>query len=727
MSGNAEPPSRSKGSFGMSLRLLALGLFVGCTAQVGGTDNGTPGTPAVVAPPVMCTLPLTACGQVCVDISTDLSNCGVCGRACAAGEICDQGTCSINCVAGRTLCGATCADTLTDSANCGTCGMACSAERSCSGGQCVCPVGQNDCGGVCSDPLTDASNCGSCGNACMGGQTCQQGACACPLGATYCGTACVDTQTSSENCGTCGTVCVSGQVCQAGLCACPSGTNLCGDTCTDVQSDDLNCGACGQVCELGQTCAAGACGGGGGAREDGCEGLAQDVSVSSIDAYQTLQIPIAESAAEVAPDARNADVVTGRDTLFSIGAQVAAGFSSRELSARLFIENADGVQFFYAKRTLSQSSTDDPESRFSVLVPKEAITADARYAIEVAECAGTGSGSGGSPRFPSSGGLDLGAREVGGLKVAIVPVRANNRSPETTESALEIYKSWMMAMYPISSIEMTVVAQMDVGYPIDWSGTLDQVRARRGSDAPEADVYYYALLAPTATFREFCGGGCTAGIGYVVSGGGGGGFGGGNQASQRAAVGIGWSDLSSATTMAHEVGHNHGRNHAPCVDGGSISGVDQSYPYDGGAIGVIGYDPRSMDFFDPDSNADIMGYCRDQWISDYTYQGLVDRVATVNGFQSVVTPPEQIGTWQVLLLDQLGARWGIPIDEPTAAAGVPEPAEILDRQGTVIETVDVYRTEISDIGAWSIWIPSPQPDWYGVRVQGAPEVAFVAP
>ena len=30
--------------------------------------------------------------------------------------------------------------------------------------------------------------------------------------------------------------------------------------------------------------------------------------------------------------------------------------------------------------------------------------------------------------------------------------------------------------------------------------------------------------------------------------------------------------------MLHEVGHNHGRSHAPCAPGGGITGVDPNYP-----------------------------------------------------------------------------------------------------------------------------------------------------
>jgi alpha-tubulin suppressor-like RCC1 family protein len=36
----------------------------------------------------------TACDGVCRDLATDLAHCGACGRACGAGELCDEGACA---------------------------------------------------------------------------------------------------------------------------------------------------------------------------------------------------------------------------------------------------------------------------------------------------------------------------------------------------------------------------------------------------------------------------------------------------------------------------------------------------------------------------------------------------------------------------------------------------------------------------------------------------------
>jgi hypothetical protein len=92
--------------------------------------------------------------------------------------------------------------------------------------------------------------------------------------------------------------------------------------------------------------------------------------------------------------------------------------------------------------------------------------------------------------------------------------------------------------------------------------------------------------------------------------------------------------------------------------GGTISGIDANYPCAGGSIGSWGYDSRKTSLDDPTKYTDIMGYCNSKWISDYTYQGLVNRVATVDGAQDEFVDPQALATWRVLLLDARGPRWG---------------------------------------------------------------------
>jgi hypothetical protein len=52
-------------------------------------------------------------------------DCGACGHACAATEVCDRGQCGVTCAAGRVGCGGECTDVARDPENCGGCGRKC--------------------------------------------------------------------------------------------------------------------------------------------------------------------------------------------------------------------------------------------------------------------------------------------------------------------------------------------------------------------------------------------------------------------------------------------------------------------------------------------------------------------------------------------------------------------------------------------------------------------------
>ena len=80
---------------------------------------------------------------------------------------------------------------------------------------------------------------------------------------------------------------------------------------------------------------------------------------------------------------------------------------------------------------------------------------------------------------------------------------ANGSAPDTTDASLDIYRQQFLAMYPITAVNMSFGDQITTDYPINWTNVLDQMRTKRAADAPAADVYYFGLLKPAATFAAF--------------------------------------------------------------------------------------------------------------------------------------------------------------------------------------------------------------------------------
>lgn len=107
-------------------------------AADGSTTDGSTYNPNVNASG--CSGTQTKCGGVCVSTSVDPQNCGACGHACKAGEVCYSSGCAAGCPAGLSACNGACVDKAIDNANCGSCGTKCNPGTGCVGGACVASV-----------------------------------------------------------------------------------------------------------------------------------------------------------------------------------------------------------------------------------------------------------------------------------------------------------------------------------------------------------------------------------------------------------------------------------------------------------------------------------------------------------------------------------------------------------------------------------------------------------
>ncbi len=123
----------------------AAGATGGTTVLTGGapTTGGAPiGTGGVGATSTTggasstCQAPLQLCGVACVDTTSDVTNCGNCGVACPAPQVCSASVCTSSCAPGLTQCGQDCADLMTSVVSCGVCGQSCAPGQSCVSGSC---------------------------------------------------------------------------------------------------------------------------------------------------------------------------------------------------------------------------------------------------------------------------------------------------------------------------------------------------------------------------------------------------------------------------------------------------------------------------------------------------------------------------------------------------------------------------------------------------------------
>jgi hypothetical protein len=85
-----------------------------------------------------------------------------------------------------------------------------------------------------------------------------------------------------------------------------------------------------------------------------------------------------------------------------------------------------------------------------------------------------------------------------------------------------------------------------------------------------------------------------------------------------------------ADVMVHELGHNFHRDHAPC----DVTPYDLKYPYSDAVLGDFGWDPQGAaggivqslpgGWIVPQTTRDVMSYCQENWVSEYTYCAILD-------------------------------------------------------------------------------------------------------
>jgi hypothetical protein len=434
---------------------------------------------------------------------------------------------------------------------------------------------------------------------------------------------------------------------------------------------------------------------------------ASGLKIREIALYQTVKVSLYNNGAWISQ--RTLPVVQGKKSLVRVFVDVAAGAPRTPVRGSLLLQNDGMTSEVVDERTIAASSTDaDVNSTFTFQVDGARLGANTQLSVALEEpaCGDAPKAVDGS-RFPASGAQALSATSVGKLRIVIVPINVGGRVPVTTEAEVAAIRAGLLAYYPVPDVEVTVRSK-----PIMWTGTLagtdnagwtnmlNQVMRERSTDRPETDVYYFGLVQPAATMMAYCGRGCILGIApqtVRVS------------ANQQVGLGASFANAQTYETIVHEIGHAHGRGHAPCAQGGQIQGVDSQFPDRTGAIATWGWDSRSNKLI-PATHKDIMGYCSPNWISAYTYGALATRALAVNK-KLFVFNAQYATRWDgVLLYSDGSARWSGSSDTETPG-GEPESAQVLDASGDVIEEIEVVRIPLSHNDDQLLYVPTPGAKW----------------
>jgi hypothetical protein len=247
-------------------------------------------------------------------------------------------------------------------------------------------------------------------------------------------------------------------------------------------------------------------------------------------------------------------------------------------------------------------------SSWNVLVPGSLVQPNLRVLADVDPSLATAESNESDNQFPVSGvpgAVDVRALPTFNLRFVPVLQQVNGLSGNVSAANKESFLADLKLVLPVGAYDADVRAPYTTTAPVlqndnangAWGAILSEVLALRTADG--SSRYYYGVVKASY-------GSGVAGMAYVGG-------------SARTA--LGWDYLPSGSgILAHELGHNLGRSHAPC---GGANGQDPGFPYAGGKIGMWGLDLSTLTLKSPFAFADLMGYCSPSWVSDYSWSGMV--------------------------------------------------------------------------------------------------------
>jgi hypothetical protein len=310
-------------------------------------------------------------------------------------------------------------------------------------------------------------------------------------------------------------------------------------------------------------------------------------------------------------------------------------FEDRDIKGVLTLTDGENVTYIEGTAFIDEDSKQNKlGSTVNFYLDESHVLVNSEIAVELIEVDSTTyGGSVGDVVVPEEGTAALNAKSSDTVEVVLIPVKYNadgsGRMPDTKPKQRERYANLLQGMYPTKEFVVSVGDTLNWNKTISaegngWSSLLNTIINMRSSANVDPQTYYYGVFEPEESFYSFCSWGCILGLSTL---------GGPNDVWSRASIGLGYTGDTSAETMVHEVGHAHGREHAPCGLGGQSS--DNRYPYKDAELGVWGYDIINNELIKASSHYDMMSYCSPIWISDYSFGELYDRVKAIKSQRSV--------------------------------------------------------------------------------------------
>lgn len=368
---------------------------------------------------------------------------------------------------------------------------------------------------------------------------------------------------------------------------------------------------------------------------------ARGITITEVYANHGVHVPIYRDGAWVDGQGRNAELIKNRNTLIQALWTVEPGFEPRKIQAKLTLFLPDGTtQVATQNRMVTGDSVPTKlDSLAYFITPAEFMQPGVKFQWELFE---TAPGYEDLPEpeqvaYPETPGFVGIEQSEMKLRAMLVPVHHDlgadcPAAPEITEEHVEVFHDQLFMQNPAAEVEIAVREPIAYTNSLKSFGNLlGTLAEQRAADGADPAYYYYGVVRPCDGGPDGVGGQAIDIPSFPSQ----------SNAWSRVAVGRWYSGsiTSTANTFVHEVGHNQGRRHIYC--NGSEGGTDPSYPYEGGDIGVWGFEAlEPYGLHSPNNAKDYMTYCGNTWVSDWGWTKVVPFIREITSWETEGVAPD---------------------------------------------------------------------------------------
>ena len=342
---------------------------------------------------------------------------------------------------------------------------------------------------------------------------------------------------------------------------------------------------------------------------------------------------------------------------------------------------------------------------FNAQVPGAFVQPGAEMVVELDPDGALPLAPGSTRRIPAEGRLPIDARAVQPFDLTVVPVQyVWDRNAGSNAAVLATAREFATAgseerlrftraLLPLAEVDVVVREPYFTAADTTEAGSialLEEIQLLRHIEAGGTEDHYHGVFAAPRFVRRDA---FWAFLGVA--------FQPGYAGLSRSHLRDGEADPEFAATLAHELGHNLSLGHAPC---GSPAGVDETFPYRDGSIGVWGYEFAGPSWpgrlIDPARHVDLMSYCRPYWISDYNFaKALAFRAARLPSAEAG-RPARSLLLWGGIRNGRLRLEPPLVWDAPPKLPAAPGPYRLAGVDAAGAERFSLsFEPDLLDHGA----------------------------